>query len=153
MSHGKRHHDAHDGNDAHDGFTFKMRLPSPLSSHEEHVMTRVIDCAMAVHKQLGPGFLESIYHRAVCIELSKAGIAFEQEKPVTVLYEGVPLAGQRIDLVVSDVVVVEIKAVQRFEEAHRKQVISYLRTMGLRAGLLINFNVSLLYRGLKRIVL
>lgn len=153
MTRHKRHRDGHDADDGHDGFTFKMRLPSPLSEAEERAMTRVIDCAMVVHRSLGPGFLESIYERSVCIEFSKAGISFEREKPVTVVYDGVPLSGQRIDLVVEGLVVVELKAVQRFEEAHRAQLISYLRTMNLRAGLLINFNVRWLHQGLKRIVL
>ena len=155
MSHGKRHHDGHDAiHDEHDdGFRFKMRLPSPLPAETDRVMTRVIDCAMDIHRQLGPGFLESIYQKAMGVALSREGIPFEQEKPIEVIYNGVAIPGQRVDLVVAGVVVVELKSVDRFIEAHRGQVISYLRTMGLRAGLLINFRVSLLHRGIKRIVL
>lgn len=155
MSH-KRTHDGHDGNDEHDvrqGRHFRMRLPSPLPDDTERVMTRIIDCAMDVHKRLGPGFLESIYEKAMCIALTKAGLAFECEKPIEVLYDGVALKGQRVDLVVSERVVVELKAVSRLEQVHERQVVSYLRTLGLRAGLLINFQVTLLHRGLKRIVL
>lgn len=121
-----------------------MRLPSPLTEETEQIMTRVIDCAMEVHKALGPGFLESIYERAMCIALTKAGLAFECEKPVEVLNDGVALKGQRVDLVVSGLVVVELKAVSRLEPVHARQVVSYLRTLGLRAGLLINFEVTLL---------
>lgn len=154
MSHRKGHHDGHDTrHDDHDGFTFKMRLPSPLPDETERVMTRVIDCAMDVHRQLGPGFLESIYQKAMGVALSREKIPFEQEKPIEVVYNGVAIPGQRVDLLVAGVVVVELKSVDRFVEAHRGQVISYLRTMGLRAGLLINFRVSLLHRGIKRIVL
>lgn len=153
MSSGKCSHDEHDENDEHDGYRFKMRLPSPLSDEEERVMTRVIDCAMAVHKKLGPGFLESIYQNAMVAELPKAGVVFECQKPIDVVYDGLTIKGQRVDLVVEGVVVVELKAVQRFEAVHRAKVISYLRTMGLRAGLLINFQVALLHQGLKRIVL
>jgi GxxExxY protein len=154
MTRDKRHHDGHDkGHDEHDGFTFRMRLPSPLPVHIEHIMTRVIDCATDVHRQLGPGFLESIYQRAMCVALTKGGIPFEQEKAIEVFYEGVAIPGQRVDLVVAGAVIVELKAVERFDEVHRHQIISYLRTTGLRAGLLINFRVPLLYRGVKRVVL
>jgi GxxExxY protein len=139
--------------DEHDGFNFKMRLPSPLPNDVERVITVVIDCAMDVHRRLGPGFLESIYQRAMCIALAKAGIPFEQEKPIEVVYEGVRIPGQRVDLVAAGLVVVELKSVERFDEVHRAQVISYLRTMGLRAGLPINFRVPRLHLGLKRIVL
>lgn len=116
-------------------------------------MTRVIDCAMAVHRQLGPGFLEAIYQRAMTIEMTRVGLPFEQEKRVGVLYDGVLIPGQRVDLIVAHAVVVELKAVERFDEIHRAQVISYLRTLKLRAGLLINFQVPLLHRGIRRIVL
>jgi len=153
MTEAKRHHDGHDEDDGHDEFTFKMRVPSPLSEDVERIITRVIDCAMIVHRQLGPGFLESIYQRAMSIELSRSGVPYEQEKRINVVYQGVLIPGQRVDLVVADCVVVELKSVERFDEAHRAQVISYLRTMGLRAGLLINFRVPLLYQGIKRIVL
>jgi GxxExxY protein len=153
MSSRKNSHDEHDENDGHEGYRFKMRLPSPLSDEEERVMTRVIDCAMVVHKKLGPGFLESIYQNAMALELPKAGVTFECQKPIDVVYDGLTIKGQRVDLVVERVVVVELKAVQRLEAVHRAQLISYLRTMRLRAGLLINFQVPLLHQGLKRIVL
>jgi GxxExxY protein len=157
MSHGKDRHDGHDGrHDEHDegfGRNFRMRLPSPLPEETEQVMTRIIDCAMEVHKSLGPGFLESIYQKAMQVELSRVRLAFESEKPIQVVYAGVAIQGQRVDLVVEGVVVVELKCVTRFETIHESQVVSYLRTMGLRAGLLINFHVPLLHRGLKRIVL
>jgi GxxExxY protein len=160
MSHeDERHkctHDGHDENDEHDGLLrrrFRMRLPSPLSEETERIMTRIIDCAMDVHRVLGPGFLESIYEKAMCIALTKAMLAFEREKPIEVFYDGVALKGQRVDLIVAGLVVVELKAVERLEYVHERQVVSYLRTLGLRAGLLINFQVPLLHRGLKRIVL
>jgi GxxExxY protein len=152
----KRTHDEHDGDDDHDDrrtTRFRMRLPSPLPQETEHVMTRVIDCAIDVHKALGPGFLETIYERAMCVALEKAKLRFECEKPVEVIYDGVALKGQRVDLIVAGVVVVELKAVSRLEIVHERQLVSYLRTLGLRAGLLINFQVTLLHKGLKRIVL
>jgi len=150
MSYEKENHDGHDD---HDVSRFRMRLPSPLPDEVEKVMTRVIDCAMDVHRALGPGFLESIYQKAMCIALDRAGLSFECEKPIAVFYEGIALTGQRVDLVVGNVVVVELKAVVRFEQIHRAQVISYLKTMSLRAGLLVNFRVPLLHQGIQRIVL
>ena len=157
MNHEKGRHDGHDDqHDGHDGTarrSFRMQVASPLTAETEYVMTRIIDCAMEVHKALGPGFLESIYQKAMHVELSKARLAFESEKPIEVVYRGIALKGQRVDLVVASAVVVELKCVTRFEAIHESQVVSYLRTMGLKAGLLINFQVPLLHRGLKRIVL
>jgi GxxExxY protein len=130
-----------------------MRLPSPLTPEAEDVITRTIGCAIAVHRVLGAGFLESIYQRAMEIELELAGLTFERERPLRVIYRGVDIPGQRVDLIVERVVVVELKSVQRLDAVHRAQVISYMRTTGLRAGLLINFRVPVLRNGIKRFVL
>ena len=122
MSAGRSRHDEHDGrHDDHNELgqrLFKMRLPSPLPAATERVMTRVIDCAMEVHKALGPGFLESIYQKAMCVEMSNVGLAFECEAPIHVMYAGVALTGQRVDLVVCGLVVVELKSVTRLEPIH-----------------------------------
>jgi GxxExxY protein len=151
MSHGKDNHDDHD---EHDGKgLYRMRATSPLSAEAERAMTLVIDRAIAVHRELGPGFLESIYKKAMCIALSKADVRYECEKAVHVMYDGVPITGQRIDLIVEGVIVVELKSVSHLDGIHEAQLISYLRTTGLRGGLLINFRVPLLYRGIKRVVL
>jgi GxxExxY protein len=130
-----------------------MRLATPLSDETEAIMRKTIGCAIAVHRELGPGFLESIYKKAMCIALAKAEMSYECEKAVDVIYEGIVIPGQRVDLIVEKLVVAELKAIQRFDDIHEAQVISYLKTTGLRAGLLINFRVPLLYRGIKRIVL
>ena len=130
-----------------------MRLASPLSAEAETAMWQVIGSAIYVHRALGPGYLESIYKRAMCIALAKAGMSYECEKAVEVMYEGVAISGQRVDLIVEKLIVVELKAVRRFEEIHEAQVVSYLKTTGLRGGLLINFHVPVLSRGIKRIVL
>ena len=116
-------------------------------------MARVIGAAISVHRALGPGFLESIYHKAMIVELRARELAFEHERPVRVTYRGVDLPGQRIDLIVEELVVVELKSVARLDDVHWAQVISYLKTTKLRAGLLINFRVPVLYKGIKRIVL
>jgi GxxExxY protein len=129
-----------------------MRLPSPLSPDAERVMTQTIGCAIAVHRALGPGFLERIYKRAMCIELAAQHLAYEAERPVTVVYRGIEIPGQRVDLIVEGLVVVELKSVVHLDQIHRAQLISYLKTTGLRGGLLINFRAPTLRQGLRRIV-
>jgi GxxExxY protein len=119
----------------------------------ERVATDVIGAAIEVHRHLGPGFIERIYHEALCFELSSREIAFEHEYPVLVNYKGMAITGQRIDLIVGRCIVVELKAAARIDLAHEAKVISYLRTMGLRLGLLLNFNCRTMKEGIKRIVL
>ena len=149
-------HDEHEAREEHEDDPFsvsRMRAASPLSPDAERAMHSAIGCAIAVHRSLGPGFLESIYKKAMCIELENRGLAYERERSIDVTYRGIPISGQRVDLIIGGLVVVELKAVTRFEEIHRAQVISYLRTLGLRGGLLINFRVRVLKQGLQRIVL
>ena len=143
----------HDEHDEHDFCWNGMRLPSPLTEAAEHVMSQTIECAFRVHRELGPGFLESIYRKAMCFEMDRAGLKYQFEQPITVKYRGIEIPGQRVDLIVSNLLVVELKAVNRLDDVYRAQLISYLRTTGLRAGLLVNFRVSVLHSGLKRIVL
>jgi GxxExxY protein len=130
-----------------------IRPDSPLSVEAEWVMRRTIGCAIAVHRALGPGFLESIYRKAMCVELESQKLAYERERAIRVSYRGVEIPGQRVDLIIEGLIVVELKSVVRLDEVHRAQVISYLRTTGLKGGLLINFRVRLLKDGLQRIVL
>ena len=94
-----------------------------------------------------------MYRKAVCIELEKRNLRYEYERPIEVLYGEVPISGQRIDLIVGGLIIVELKAVARLEEIHRAQLISYLRATGLHGGLLINFRVRVLKDGIRRIVL
>lgn len=131
----------------------RMNIASPLSIEEERVMHQTIGAAIAVHRTLGPGFLESIYRKAMYLELNKRTLAYESERRIDVIYDGVAISGQRIDLIVGGLIIVELKSVSRLEEIHRAQVISYLRTAGLRGGLLVNFRVRVLKDGLRRIVL
>src|SRR6186997_373361 len=130
-----------------------VRLPSPLSVEAEVAMHRTIGCAMAVHRSLGPGFLESIYRQAMYLELEAWGLTYERERPVRVAYRGVAIPGQRVDLIIEGLIVVELKSVAQLAGVHRAQLISYLRTTGLRGGLLINFDVRVLKDGIQRIVL
>ena len=111
----------------------------------------IIECAMKVHTELGPGLLESVYEVCLAHELRKRGLRVETQVALPVFYDGERLeAGFRIDLVVEDLVVIEIKAVEGILEVHKAQVISYLRLSGKPVGLLINFNVAHLKEGIRR---
>ena len=112
----------------------------------------VIGAAIEVHRQLGPGFLESVYEEALCIELEDRRIPFERQKEISVLYKGRKIGVQRIDLLVGQSLIVELKAVEALAEIHKAQVISYLKASHLSLGLLINFNVPVLKNGIQRIV-
>jgi GxxExxY protein len=129
-----------------------LRTSTPLDAQGERVVADALDCAFDVHRVLGPGFREPIYARAFCLELDARGIPFECERPIEVRYKEWRIPGQRVDLVVANVVLIEIKSVNRLKPLHTSQVVSYLRTTGLRVGLLINFNGVRLKDGLKRIV-
>ena len=113
----------------------------------------IIGAAIEVHRQLGPGFLESTYHRALEIELEIQGIPYESEFPVKLGYKGRPIGEGRMDLVVRGHVIVELKDVEKLAPIHQAQVISYLKASGHTIGLLINFNTEVLRDGIKRVVL
>ena len=112
----------------------------------------VIGAAIEVHRILGPGYLESVYEEAVAVELALRGIAYERQEPISVEYKGHDVGKGRLDLLVDGRLIVELKAVDALASIHTAQVMSYLRTMCLPLGLLINFNVPLLKQGIKRVV-
>jgi GxxExxY protein len=130
-----------------------LRVDSRLPEDLEILVTRVIGCCLAVHRALGPGFMEHVVAQAVCIELRVSGLAFECEKPIPITYRGTLLCHHRLDLVVERRVILELKAVERLAPVHHAQVLSYLKASGLRVGLLVNFNAAILQQGLRRIVL
>src|SRR5690242_16537502 len=114
----------------------------------------VIGAAIEVHRQLGPGLLESSYRECLCRELLLRGIAFEREKPLPLAYKGIHLGcGYRLDLLIADSVVVEVKAIEVLAPIHEAQLLTYLRIGGWRLGLLINFNVAVLKTGIRRRIL
>jgi GxxExxY protein len=113
----------------------------------------VIGVAIEVHRLLGPGYLESVYEEAMAVELELRGIGFERQKCFRVDYKSHAVGEGRLDLLVRDSLVVELKAVEAFAPIHTAQVLSYLKTLNLPLGLLINFNVPLLKHGIKRVVL
>ena len=130
-----------------------LRIPSPLSDELEKLIHDTIGCCIAVHRALGPGLLEHIYSKAVRLELTAAGISFEQEKRYPVIYRGELLCHQCLDFVVGGEIVVEIKSVEQLAPIHHSQLLSYMRVAKLRAGLLMNFNLAVLQDGLNRKVL
>jgi GxxExxY protein len=122
--------------------------------HENELSKRVIGAAIEVHRQLGPGLLESAYEECLAYELQLRGIPFERQKALPLTYKDVRLdAGFRVDFLVDGKVVVELKATDALAPIHKAQVLTYLRLTGCKLGLLINFNVPLLKDGVKRLVL
>ena len=130
-----------------------LSVPSPLDADLEALVHEIIGCSIRVHRALGPGLLEKIYVRALQIELDASGLNFETERTVSVTYRGRLLCRQRLDLIVAERVLLEIKAVDRLAPVHMAQTMCYLRLSNLRVALLMNFNVALLPDGLRRVVL
>ena len=117
------------------------------------ITEKIIGAAIEVHKALGPGLLESAYESYLVFELAERGLTIEQQKAIPVVYKDVKLdCGYRLDLLVEDQVIVEIKAIEELAPIHQAQLLSYLKLSGLRVGLLINFNAIILKNGIKRII-
>ena len=120
----------------------------------EDLIASVLDCAFEVHRELGPGLLESVYEQALAYELVKCEIAFERQREVAAYYKGYDLGlGFRADLVVDGRLLIELKAVDDISPSHLAQTMTYLRLLKLKRGLLLNFNKRLLKEGIKRVVL
>ncbi len=120
---------------------------------ENKISNKIIGCAIAVHRNLGPGLLESIYGEALCYELNRAGLSFRRQISVPIKYEDVLLSTPlRLDLLVEEKIIVDNKAKAELIPIDKQQLLSYLRLLDLRLGLLINFNVPKLIDGVKRVV-
>ncbi|WP_299055613.1 GxxExxY protein [uncultured Polaribacter sp.] len=120
---------------------------------ENEISKIIVDCAYKVHKSLGPGLLESTYEACLFYELDKSNLVIQKQKVLPVVYDNLKLeAGYRIDLLVENKVIIELKSVKKLEDVHTAQMITYLRLSDCKLGLLINFNVSLIKYGIKRIV-
>jgi GxxExxY protein len=130
----------------------RLRVDSPLSDELEAIVTRVIGCAIEVHRNLGPGLAERIYEDAMTIELELQGLTFSRQQRVVIEYKGRKLRPQRLDLVVEQQIVVELKAVERLLELHKDQLLSYLHAADLPVGLLFNFNGETIKGSMKRVV-
>jgi GxxExxY protein len=115
---------------------------------------RVIGCAIDVHRELGPGLLESTYERCLAHELNLEGIKFQTQCPIPVLYRGLHIdCGYRLDVFVEDQLIVELKSVESLQKIHEAQLLTYMKLAGMQIGLLVNFNVSCLRDGIRRFVL
>jgi len=120
----------------------------------DDLSNRVIGCAIRVHRELGPGLLESTYEQCVAYELIQSGIPFKIQQPIPVVYKQIKLdCGYRVDLLVDDRLIVELKSVEQLLKIHEAQVLTYMKLANIRIGLLINFNVQMLKKGIKRFVL
>lgn len=117
------------------------------------ITEKIIGCAIEVHRQLGPGLLESIYEEALAIEFELAGLKYEKQVIIPVTYKGRRIGEHRLDLLVEDMVVVELKSVERMDPVFEAQVLTYLKLTGKKVGLLINFNNRFLKDGIKRLIL
>jgi GxxExxY protein len=114
---------------------------------------KIIGCAIEVHRVLGPGLLEASYEAALAIEFETAKLCFQRQLVIPVSYKGQPIGEHRLDFLVEDAVIVELKSVERYDPIFEAQLLTYLRLSGKRRGLLINFNSRLLKEGVKRFVL
>ena len=124
-----------------------------MITDEDAISNQVIGAAIEVHRALGPGLLESAYEECLCRELSLRDVEFERQKALPVVYKGVNLdCGYRLDIVVSQRVILELKSVSRIEPIHEAQLLTYLKLSELKLGLLLNFNVPVMKQGVKRIV-
>ena len=125
-----------------------------MEKREDLLSKAIIGAAIEVHKQLGPGLLESAYEGCLAHELTLRQIPFERQKPLPVVYKGVKLdVGYRLDLLIGGLVVVELKAVEKLAPIHKAQMITYLKLTNCKLGLLLNFNVQLMKNGIKRVAL
>ena len=123
-----------------------------LSMELNKITEKIIGCAIEVHKRLGPGLLESIYEKALCIELRLAWLKFKQQKSLPVLYKNESIGKFKIDILVENKIVLELKSVERHDPLFEAQILSYMKLGNYPLGLLINFNSKLLKDGIKRFI-
>ena len=125
----------------------------PADMPENSITERIIKCAIAVHRELGPGLLEDVYEEAMDIECNVDGLRVLRQFKVPVLYRGKIIGEYRPDMLIDDLVIIEMKSVERFDPVFEAQVLTYLRITNKRVGLLINFNSRLVKDGIKRFIL
>jgi GxxExxY protein len=132
--------------------TTEDKMHEPIPIHVEEIATKVMDSAFAVHRALGPGLLESVYESCMCHELSKAGVPFQRQLSLAIVYDTIKIdGGLRLDLLVDQLVICELKAVEKILPIHEAQILTYLKLSNLRLGFILNFNVALLKDGIRRI--
>ena len=127
---------------------------APLSEEEERIARKIVGAAYAVHSALGPGLLESVYEVCFCHELAKHGLSYRRQVVVPIVYDGITFdEGLRLDVLVEERIICELKAVETMHPVFMAQMLTYLKLTGKRLGFLINFNVPLIKQGIKRVIL
>jgi GxxExxY protein len=125
-----------------------------LTDREEFLATQIVDIAFKIHKELGPGLLESVYEKCFVYELAERAIDYKRQKEVPIIYRNLNIEdGLRLDILVDDLVIVELKAQENYHPVWEAQLLSYLKLTDKRLGLLINFHVPLIKNGVKRLIL
>ena len=125
-----------------------------MSKKEESIARKIVDAAYAVHKTLGPGLLEKVYEVCFCHELSKRELKYQRQVDIPIIYDGITFnEGLRLDVLVEEIIICELKAVDEVNPVWEAQLLSHLKLTGKRLGFLINFNVPLIKKGIKRIIL
>ncbi len=131
----------------------RLKDTKKLSEREEYLGKQIVDAAFTVHKNLGPGLLERVYEVCFCHELNKKGIEHKRQIDIPIVYDGLIFdEGLRLDVLVDDLVICELKAVDQINPVWHAQIISHLKLTGKRLGFLINFNVPLIKEGIKRFI-
>jgi len=127
---------------------------TPLSEKEERIARKIVDAVYAVHKTLGPGLLEKVYEVCFCHELSKRWLKYQRQVDIPIIYDGITFnEGLRLDVLAEELIICELKAVDEMNPVWEAQILSHLKLTGKRLGFLINFNVPLIKKGIKRIIL
>lgn len=125
----------------------------PLSEREEEIAKKIVDASFVVHKNLGPGLLEKVYETCLCHELAKRDLKFKRQVDIPIVYDGITFdEGLRLDVLVEDLIICEIKAVDQENPVWSAQILSHLKLLNKRLGFLINFNVPVIKSGIKRII-
>jgi GxxExxY protein len=128
-------------------------MPHVESIHENPISKEIVEAAFKIHTKLGPGLLESVYEAILTHELKKRGLRVQRQLPVPIIWDDIRFEeGYRLDLMVEDKVLIEIKSVEKIDPVHKKQLLTYLRLMDKRLGLLINFNEEVIRTGITRVV-
>lgn len=138
---------------SHRGTEIRKRSGVESLTQSDDLTGRIIGCAIEVHRQLGPGLLESIYESALAAELEIHGIRYKRQAEVPINYRGKVIGVHKLDFIVESAVVLELKSVERFDPVFEAQILTYMRIANLKLGLLINFNSRLLHEGIKRFIL
>jgi GxxExxY protein len=120
---------------------------------DDRLTQKIIGCAIEVHRHLGPGLLEATYESALCIEMEDSGLSYKRQLAYPAVYKGKTIGEYRLDLMIENAVIVELKSVERLDPVFEAQILTYLRITGKKLGLLINFNTRLLKDGIRRFIL